>query len=321
MKRFTLTLITLLCPFLFGNWGFWAHKKINEIAVFSLPNSMLGFYKANIFILRDRAVNPDKRRYSNPKEAPRHYLDADHYGPDPFTAIPKRWDKAVEQYSEDTLNAYGIVPWHISKVTWQLQQAFDQKDIKRIIFLSADLGHYISDAHVPLHTTMNYNGQLTGQKGIHGFWESRIPELYGEEFELWTDSAEYIDDPLEMAWEIIKESHAMLDSVLCLEVEITDSLGLNKKFGYDPDSRQGKKQYTRKYAKIYNKKLNGMVERRMKKSIHRVASFWYTAFVNSGLTNLNELGKEPKFSQAQKDSMKVLEAKYRKGKSIGRDHE
>ncbi|MFT7333003.1 MAG: hypothetical protein ACI81S_001212, partial [Sphingobacteriales bacterium] len=91
MKRFTLTLITLLCPFLFGNWGFWAHKKINEIAVFSLPNSMLGFYKANIFILRDRAVNPDKRRYSNPKEAPRHYLDADHYGPDPFTAIPKRW--------------------------------------------------------------------------------------------------------------------------------------------------------------------------------------------------------------------------------------
>ncbi|MGC6428813.1 MAG: hypothetical protein ACON4Y_05945 [Flavobacteriales bacterium] len=53
---------------------------------------------------------------------------------------------------------------------------------EQILFICSDLGHYIADANVPLHTTINYDGQLTGQKGIHAFWESRLPELFSSEY-------------------------------------------------------------------------------------------------------------------------------------------
>jgi hypothetical protein len=160
-------------------WGFYGHKRINRMAVFTLPPEMIGFYKKHIEYITEHAVDPDKRRYSIPEEAPRHYIDIDHYGPSAFDSMPKFWKKAVAKYSEDTLNAYGIVPWWIDVMTYRLADAFRQGDVDRILRLSAELGHYVGDAHVPLHTTENYNGQLTNQHGIHGFWESRVPEVYG----------------------------------------------------------------------------------------------------------------------------------------------
>jgi|TARA_B110000483_G_scaffold129466_1_gene155184 hypothetical protein len=99
--------------------------------------------------------------------------------------MPKKWSDAVEKFSEDTLLAYGIVPWYIQTVYNRLVKAFEQKDINYILKNSADLGHYVSDAHVRLYTNKNYNGQLTNQKGIHAFWESRLPELFSDDFIIW----------------------------------------------------------------------------------------------------------------------------------------
>ena len=159
-------------------WGFWAHQRINRIAVFLLPPEMLTLYKPSIDYLTEHAVDPDKRRYASPDEAPRHYIDLDHYCTLPCDELPKRWNDAVEKYTEDTLKAYGIVPWRIQQMMYWLTDAFKEKDKGKILRLSAELGHYIADSNVPLHTTENYNGQLTNQYGIHGFWESRIPELF-----------------------------------------------------------------------------------------------------------------------------------------------
>jgi hypothetical protein len=61
-------------------WGFFAHKKINRLAVFTLPATMAGFYKKNLEYITEAAVNPDRRRYAIPEEAPRHYIDLDDYG-------------------------------------------------------------------------------------------------------------------------------------------------------------------------------------------------------------------------------------------------
>ena len=41
---------------------------------------MAAYYKANIEFITEHAVSADKRRYVDSNEAPRHYLDADHYG-------------------------------------------------------------------------------------------------------------------------------------------------------------------------------------------------------------------------------------------------
>src|SRR5690242_16771149 len=139
---------------------------------------MVPFYKKNIRYIEESAVNPDRRRYIAPDEAPRHFIDLDNYGDSAIFKLPRYWNQAVEKFGEDSLNAHGILPWNIQRVYLQLKDAFFIRNPDRILKLSADLGHYIADAHVPLHTTRNYNGQLTNQIGIHAFWESRLPELF-----------------------------------------------------------------------------------------------------------------------------------------------
>ena len=152
-----------------NTWGFFGHKKINRLAVFTLPPEIFPLYKKHIDYITDHAVDPDKRRYAVKGEAERHFIDIDHYvkeGENPFDVVPKRWYDAVEKFSEDTLRAYGIVPWHLQTMLYRLKDAFEQKNLSRILKISAEFGHYIGDAHVPLHTTENYNGQMTNQKGI-----------------------------------------------------------------------------------------------------------------------------------------------------------
>ena len=57
------------------------------------------------------------------------------------------------------------------------------------------------------------------------------------------------------------------------------------------EERNGKtvRQYSSAYTRAYDQLLRGMVERRMRQSILAVASFWYTAWVNAGQPDLNQL--------------------------------
>ena len=217
-------------------WGFFGHQRINRIAVFTLPAPMFGFYKEHIEFLTDHAVDPDKRRYAVDGEAQCHYIDLDHYyktGENPFDMIPRRWTDAVAKFSEDTLQAYGIVPWHIVQMKYRLQKAFEAKNVDLILKYSADIGHYIGDAHVPLHTTENYNGQLTGQRGIHGLWESRLVEINAEDYDYFVRKIKYVSNVQDVAWEAVRTSHLALDSVLRIEKELTKEFPSDQKYSYE----------------------------------------------------------------------------------------
>ena len=172
---------------------------------------------------------------------------------------------------------------------YKLTNAFKEKNLSRILKYSAEIGHYISDAHVPLHATENYNGQFTNQKGIHGFWESRVPELFFQEYDLITGKAEYINKPLETTWEFIQESYFAVDSVLSIEKEITEQWPDDRKYSFEKRGRVTMKVYSRDFSKEYSNRLNNMQERRLKASIKAVGSFWYTAWINAGQPNLNDL--------------------------------
>lgn len=271
-------------------WGFFAHQQINRMAVFTLPPAMIGFYKTNLDDISRMAVNPDRRRFSVADEAPRHYIDLDHYGDSAWRVLPRYWSQAVEKYSEDTLKAYGVVPWHIFRVYGQLKEAFMIRDPARIVKLSAELGHYISDAHVPLHTTQNYNGQLTGQDGIHAFWESRLPELFSEQYNFMTGRAIYLENPQEEAWKAVISAHLAVDSVLREEKKLGEAFG-EKKFSFETKGNQTVKVYARDYAAAYHRLMSGMVERQMRASIRMTGSFWYTAWVEAGQPELQALVK------------------------------
>ncbi len=244
---------------------------------------MFSFYKNNIEFISEHAIDPDKRRYAVSEEGARHYIDLDHYGTYPFSELPHRWKEASDKFCEDSLNAHGIVPWHIQVMLARLTKAFKEKDVPGILKNSAEIGHYIADSHVPLHTSSNHNGQLTDQRGIHGFWESRVPELLADkEFDFFIGTAEYISDPLNYTWKRVLESGNATDSVLTFEKRLSLRFAPDKKYSFEDRNELTLRQYSSAYTIEYNKMLNGMIERRMRQSIFSVASFWYTAWVNAG---------------------------------------
>lgn len=290
--RYLLLIILFLLPILSEGgdiWGFFAHQRINRLAVFTLPPELIGFYKENIRYITEKAIAPDKRRYVVKEEAARHYIDIDLYGDSAVYQMPRYWDEAVVKYTEDTLQAYGIVPYHISRVSYWLISAFKNRNTEQILRLSADLGHYIADANVPLHTTENYNGQLTGQYGIHGFWESRLPELFAENYDLLSGQAEYVPELQLHAWQAVINAHETLDSVLWLEKELSRKYPESKKYGYEERGQRMVRTYSYDFSEDYHQKLNGMVERRMRASIKMIGDFWMTCWVKAGQPDLSDV--------------------------------
>ena len=317
--------LTCCAIFLFSHlraycWGFYAHRKINYTAVFLLPPEMMILYKPNINFLSEHATDPDKRRYAVPNEGMRHYIDIDHYGKYPFSDLPRKWEDAVKKFGEDSLNAYGIVPWQIQRTLASLTTAFQEKDFSKIMKRSTELGHYVADSHVPLHSNSNHNGQFSNQRGIHAFWESRVPELLAEnEFDFFIGKAAYIQNPGDYIWKRVLESSKSADSVLSFEKTLSLKFSDDKKYAFEERSGKLIRQYSSAYTIAYNKMLDGMIERRMRQSIFSIASLWYTAWVNAGQPSLAELVNR-KFSEADTKEFELMNTEWNRGtKMIGRD--
>jgi hypothetical protein len=297
-------------------WGFFAHRKINYYAVFLLPPEMLAFYKQNIEFIESHAIDPDKRRYAVADEAPRHYIDINEYGEYPYPNLPRNFDSACQKFGRDTVLHNGIVPWWIVEMEKRLTDAFKEKNATRILRLSAEIGHYIGDSHVPLHASSNHDGQHTNQKGIHGFWEGRIPELLADkEFDFFIGKAAFISDVDQYVWRRVLESAAAADTVLLYEKKLSEKV--TTKYSFENRNGLTVRQYSSDYSIQYNNLLNGMVERRMRQSIFSVASFWYTAWVNAGSPNLSTLNLAPMTAEEQA-AMKALDEQWKLGKAKGR---
>lgn len=308
--KWLIYILSVFACIMFSSWGFYAHKLINNTAVFTLPTELSRFYKDHIKIITESAVDADKRCYVDSAESPRHYIDIDDFE-DGIDSIPIHWSKATEKYEERKLLARGIVPWQIYRTYNNLVYAFAEKNLRSIIRYSADLGHYVADAHVPLHTTRNYNGQYTQQIGIHAFWESRLPEMFSSEYNLLVGRASYIEDPLETAWQIIHDSHALVDSVLSIEKQLSRTIPEDQQKSYIERNNILTYNYSDYYASQYHQALNGMVMRRMRASILTVGSYWFSAWVDAGQPDLKSL--------SSKRSLELDLTPAPQGKIIGRE--
>ncbi|HTM98082.1 MAG TPA: hypothetical protein VL088_05040 [Pedobacter sp.] len=127
MKRLTMICLLIIPLILCTSWGFFAHKRINQLAIFTLPIEMLNFYKAGSNYIIEHAVDPDKRRYIDTLEAPRHYLDVENYEKN-IDSIPEKWTMALAKYGQKKLNSNGIVPWQIERTYYSLVKAFKNRD-------------------------------------------------------------------------------------------------------------------------------------------------------------------------------------------------
>lgn len=278
-------------------WGFFGHRLLNRLAVYTLPPEMVGFYKANIDYLTVNATRPDSRRTVVPGEAARHFLDVDAYGDSALTThgrgLPRSYADAVARYGEDSLLRHGVVPYQVLLMKGQLTAAFRTRDAEQILRISADLGHYIADACVPLHTTRNYNGQLSGQRGIHGLWESRLPELLSTDYDFFTGPAPYLERPGETIWAAVGRAHAAVDSVLRLEREVTARFADDRKFGYEQRGTTTVRTYSREFSRAYHAQLSGQVERQLRLAARLIGAFWYSAWVDAGQPDLSALPAGP----------------------------
>ena len=287
--RYLLTILLTLYPcHLINAWGFWAHKHINRWAAFTLPSPMFTFYKHYLGYLTEQAVNPDKRRYVVEGEAEKHYIDVDHYV-GKLQDLPRQWEQAVEKHTAAKLTAHGILPWHIYRVKKDLTLAFRNQSVEQILRLSADLGHYIADANVPLHTSENYNGQFTGQEGIHGLWEARLPELFSDSYNLFVGKATYVSDPKQRIWQTIEKAHEGVDSLLMLEKTLAGNFPAIQKFTFEIHGTSLRKVYSKDYARAYHTLLDGQVERQMQASIKMIGDFWFTCWIDGGQPDLDKL--------------------------------
>jgi hypothetical protein len=319
VKRLSKLILFSTLFIISSGWGFFAHQKVNRLAVFILPPDMIGFYKKNISYLSETAVNPDRRRYAVPDEAPRHFIDLDKYGDSAAYHLPRYWNEAVLKFGQDSLEAHGIVPWHIQRMYWQLKDAFLVRDPRNILRLSAELGHYVADANVPLHTTSNYDGQQTGQLGIHAFWESRLPELYFADYDFLVGKAAYLKNVQLAAWDAVAKAHQATDSVLYFEKKVWEKTG-DKKFNFETKGKRTIKVVSTEYAKTYHQLLSGMVERQFRASIKMTGDIWYTAWIDAGQPDLKELiHYQPREEELKKREEEVKMWKVQRVRA--RDHE
>jgi hypothetical protein len=326
MKKFILFFLPLLfvVPFLVS-WGSFGHEHINRASVFALPDPLKSFFYNHIDFITLESTVPDLRKYTlNDKaENPRHFIDLENFGG--LDSIPATLEEAKKKYDEKFLQQNGILPWYLEELMQKLTKAFKEKKKTEILFIAADLGHYLGDANMPLHTSANYDGQQTNQKGIHALWESRLPEMFGKDYNYHTGEAHYIEDVHAEILNVIKSSHALKDTLLICDRELKKKFAENKIYKTDEAGKVIKNKYGQtifsdEYTKQFHAALNGMVEKQMRKSISVTANFWYTAWVNAGKPDLSAL--DPAELTKQNSKMMQQEIKlWKSGKLYGIESE
>ena len=223
-------------------------------------------------------------------------------------------------FAEDRLSEHGVLPYNLLHMQRRLTEAFYTRNVAAILRLSAEIGHYIGDAHVPLHTTKNYNGQLSDQIGIHAFWESRIPELFADKvYDNFVGVAEYIPNPQDYYWKMVLASNSLVDSVLLIEKRLKQTLRPDEQFCFEERLGVTIRTQCTAFAQAYQEAMRGMVEARWRASIQAVSNAWYSAWVDAGKPDLRKLSFKP--DDKELEEIKALEAGLKKGKIQGREHE
>jgi hypothetical protein len=316
MKKTSLWLLLvtlLLAAGTASGWGFFGHRTITQIAVYDLPASMQAFYYRNMPALVRLSTAPDERRNTDPSEVPKHYIDMDHYSEeDPFGKMPRQYDKATSKYTADTLKKYGTVPWVVIEMKDSLTEAFRNRDTTNIIRYSAELSHYVADAFVPLHTTINYDGQFTDQKGLHALWESQLPERFINTYRLDGEPAKYIKNPLDAIWAVLGQSYGFLGETFDRALKIEKTMKPEVRYTFAHRYGKTSRRFSDAFADEYDKAVGGMVDYRLRSAPSLVSSLWLTAWQDGGKPDLNALMHPGKLTAAEKARLVTELAAWKK---------
>jgi hypothetical protein len=215
-KILSKLIILLLVPtvLIFG-WGDKGHKLITTFAMKELPSQMKfsDQFKAAIV---EHSVDPDNRKRDDKTEGPKHFIDIDFYKEFSDGIVIMSRDTLNKLYGDQVVTKEGILPWATETTYYRLIQAFKDKDKDKVLLYASDLAHYVGDGHQPLHATVNYNGQLTDQKGIHSRYEIDMLDNYLPVLEKNYDdqSPYYVNNIPAMIFNYIAEANNYVELIL-----------------------------------------------------------------------------------------------------------
>jgi len=257
----------IMLSFLFLGWGYVGHRIINYNTILSaLPE--MEFFETWADSLRAHASDADYRKSSDPNEAPKHYIDIDNYPEFVSTGtISQNFDSLVAMHGLSFVMTQGILPWAILATADSLEVAFENNDMHKAMLLTADLGHYIGDSHMPLHITRNYNGQYTNQSGVHSRYESTLIGDFQSQIIYDGDSLQYIDNLPDFVFNMLYDNYQYVDSVLYADSAAQAFAG-----------NHTSSTYYNKFWEIAKNFTIGLFQ----KASYRLTCIIYTEWINAG---------------------------------------
>jgi hypothetical protein len=274
--RLVLAVMVLVvgAPSLSHGWGFEAHRFIAERMIALLPSEIRPIFEQRRASIVERAVDPDLWRNIFPEEDPNHFVDLDFYGEHPFPDLPREYDRAVEKWGREAVHEQGLSPWRTAEIFGKLQREFEA--LKRehppvfvqdnIAFYAAVMSHYIGDAHVPLHAVLNYDGQLTNQRGVHSRWESELFDRTRPRLSMAPAPAKPVLAPRDFIFDTLLASNRLAEGVL----------------ESDRRAATGREFYDNGYFAAFEKDQFSVLERRINEAITAVASLISGAWEAAG---------------------------------------
>jgi hypothetical protein len=259
--------ILLLCvPEAGMAWGNNAQRLIINHAVDSLPYDARGFFEANRSYFIQHVNDTLNLVDNNPGERNNHFIELDKYGKFPFDALPRSYQAAITKYSKSKIYATGVLPWQIGVYSAKLTEDLKSgrwEDAKRD---AAFLANYVAEAHDPFNTTENFDGKMSGQKGINDRFNTVLIDRYGSFFPVSPHDAYFISDPTDHAFESCLSAHSQLESILLA----------------DRKAKQGLSSYTDEYYDHFYNLTAASLIKQLSDASTDVGSYWLTAWVNAG---------------------------------------
>ncbi len=274
--------LVLLSPARSEAWGFEAHRFIADKAIALLPPGLRELFERQRVQFVEHAIDPDLwRNVGFEEEPPRHFLDLDAYGAAPFEALPRSYDEAVARFGPEKVNREGTLPWRVSEIHGRLRRAFEQLArpdgpgyaYDNAVFFASVLSHYVGDAHVPFHAIVNYDGQVTGQHGVHSRFETELFSRLRPTLAIAPAAVPVVTDPRAAAFATLIESAALSGRVLEADRQ---AIGTGELYddGY--------------FARFAESGAGPILEQRVNQSIATVAAYITGAWEAAGKPDLSK---------------------------------
>ena len=261
--------VLLIGALLTLGWGSAGHRIINTRAADHLPASMLQFIQDSSYF-GQHASDADYRKSSDTAEDPKHYIDLENFAA--YQALTGNLDSVIAIYGWPTVKESGILPWATVRAYDSLVAQLARGDWATALLTASDLGHYVADAHQPLHVTVNYNGQLTGNNGIHSRYESGMVNLYQGSLTITRGTPAYVTDRFGYVLSYCIASNALVDSILRADTYAKSVSGWNGS-GTAPSV----------YYDALWSRTGALTRDQFQQASLSLASLWYSAWVDAGL--------------------------------------